>query len=69
MKKFKTRNEMLESKEYKKLKTIIHNDFCEALHKSPQSVTDAMNNSPCYLGSEKHFETLAWFIFARMGAT
>ncbi len=67
MKRFKTRNKMLKSKQYKELKKILELEFCVALNKTPQCVTDAMSSAPCYLGSEKYFESLAWFIFAKMG--
>lgn len=67
MKQFKTRDQMLKSKDYKKLKIILEAEFCQALEKSHQRVTDGMNAGPCYLGSEKYFESLAWFIFSVMG--
>lgn len=40
----------------KRIYAAIELEFCKMLAISRQSVTDAMNASPCPLGSEKHFE-------------
>lgn len=48
----------------KDLAQILNEHFCIALNLSPQSVTDAMNAQPCFLGSEKYFENLQRAILA-----
>lgn len=47
------------TKREKLIYNAVELQFCKALASSPQKVTDAMNSSPCFLGSEKYFEYTA----------
>jgi len=58
-----TTDEILETSQGKVLMAILMEHFCVSLNKSPQSVTDAMNDSgSCFLGSEMYFRQLVYKI-------